>query len=127
MKKIILSILVFGLVGFLGWKFFGKDMQNYFSGEALLTWEKVEGDVAGYRIYYGEKTRSGDCPDGGYTNKIDAGSKTQYVIKKLEAGKTYYFSVSAYNKNGKESCFSEEKSKKVSNVFWEKIKKITKN
>ena len=125
MKKIILTILVLALAGFLGWKFFLKNIKFDLTGEAFLNWEKVEGkDVAGYKIYYGEKSRSGDCPAGGYAEKINAGNKNEFIVKGLESGKTYYFSVSAYNKSGKESCFSEEKTKKISVSFWEKVKKI---
>lgn len=119
--------MVVAISVFLGWKFFVKDAEINLNGEASLSWGKVEGDdVAGYNIYYGDKKRTNDCPSGGYSEKIDAGNKTQYIIKNLEPNKTYYFSVTSYNKNRKESCFSEEKTKEVKINFGEKIKRTLK-
>lgn len=83
-------------------------------GEANLSWNpNKEPDIAGYRIYYGTTTRKEACPPGGYGDKIDAGNITSYKVEKLKKDTTYYFSITSYNKTGKESCFSDEVSKIV--------------
>jgi hypothetical protein len=83
-------------------------------GEANLSWNaNKEPDIAGYRIYYGTVSRQGDCPPGGYPEKIDVGNKTTYKVDNLKKESTYYFSVTSYNKGGKESCFPQEVSKTI--------------
>jgi len=57
--------------------------------------------------------RTGDCPSGGYAEKKDAGKNNRHNLEGLAIGKTYYFSVTSYNSFGKESCFSEEMSKRI--------------
>ena len=82
------------------------------SGKATLSWSpNTEPDLAGYKIYYGASPRTGSCPSGGYPQKVDIGNKTSYTIDKLEKGKTYYFSITSYDKSGNESCFSPEVKK----------------
>lgn len=87
------------------------------SGTATLSWEaNTESDLAGYKIYYGTSPRTGDCPDGGYSEKIEVGKTTtpekpSFIVKGLEAGKTYYFSVTSRDTSGNESCFQKEVSK----------------
>ena len=82
------------------------------SGKATLSWDtNIEPNLAGYKIYFGTAPRTDNCPSGGYPQKVDVGNKTSYTIDKLEKGKTYYFSITAYNKSGKESCFSAEVKK----------------
>lgn len=87
------------------------------SGTATLSWiANTEPDLAGYKIYYGTSPRTGDCPAGGYPEKIDIEKmaiqdKPSFVVKGLEAGKTYYFSVTSYDVSGNESCFQQEVSK----------------
>ena len=81
-------------------------------GKATLSWSpNTEMDLAGYKIYYGATPRTGNCPSGGYPQKVDIGNKTSYTIDKLEKGKTYYFSITSYDKSGNESCFSTEVKK----------------
>lgn len=83
-------------------------------GEANLSWNpNKESDIAGYRIYYGTTTRREACPPGGYREKIDAGNSTSYKVENLKKDTMYYFSITSYNKAGKESCFSDEVSKTV--------------
>jgi hypothetical protein len=111
-KIIIIAVLIFLAGGF-------PLLQNIrwaaTSGSAKLSWNaNTEADLAGYKIYYGENKRTGDCPQGGYEKKIDAGKDNTYTINNLVPGKNYYFSVTSYNASGKESCFSEEMSKKIS-------------
>ena len=82
------------------------------SGTAALSWSaNTEPDLAGYKIYYGATSRTNNCPPGGYPQKVDIGNKTSYTIDKLERGKTYYFSITSYDKSGNESCFSAEVKK----------------
>lgn len=95
------------------------------AGSATLSWNaNAEADVAGYKIYYGAAPRTGDCPDGGYAKNTDVGKVSQYTLNDLEAGQTYYFSVTSYNNSGKESCFSEEMSKSISILKFSELKKI---
>lgn len=76
-----------------------------FSLESVLVlWQpNSEPDLAGYRIYYG--LRSGD-----YLHVIDVGNNTSWLINDLTSGNTYFFAVTAYDKSGNESDFSEEVS-----------------
>lgn len=102
-------------------------------GTADLKWNaNAEANLAGYKIYYGPSPRTGDCPPDGYPEKIDVGktdtpANPRYIIKDLEEGKTYYFSVTSYNDKNIESCFSAEVSKTIQSVspsknLWQKIK-----
>jgi hypothetical protein len=119
----LISLLIFV---FFIWHFFGRYVIIQTSGEATLNWNPQEDEsIKGYRIYYGDKPREGDCPPAGYAEKIDVGNKTNYKIKNLPDGKTYYFSVTSYNQSGKESCFSEEMTKTINIKFLDKIKNIS--
>ena len=123
MKKIFLSVAILVVFLLLAWQVFLRDMD--LEGKATLTWNaSTESDVIGYRIYYGTAKRTNDCPQGGYSKKVDAGNKTSYQLDNLKDGRTYYFSVTSVNAAGKESCFSEEMSKKIQISFWDKIKSI---
>ena len=66
-----------------------------------LQWESPDGPVAGYKIYYGSKSRK-------YDYKIDIGNHTSCTISGLQKGKTYYFAASAYAIDGNKSGFSKE-------------------
>ena len=58
--------------------------------------------VIGYKIYYGNASRS-------YTQKIDAKNTTTYTVSNLDNTKQYYFSITAYTTTS-ESYFSNEVS-----------------
>ncbi len=122
-KKIfILAIFIILMAGVLA-------ARNYkfkpVAGSAELSWNaNTEADLAVYKIYYGTSPRTGDCPPAGYAKNTDAGKAVQYTLNDLEAGQTYYFSVTSYNNSGKESCFSEEMSKTISISKFSKIKKF---
>ncbi len=58
-------------------------------------------NVVGYLIRYGFSSES--C-----TNLLDAGAATNVTVFGLEAGSTYYFSVTAYDSSGMESEPSNE-------------------
>jgi hypothetical protein len=72
------------------------------AAEVTLAWDpNPEPAVQGYRVYYGKAS-------GYYTNVVDAGNRTEYVIQGLEAGTTYFFACTAYSATGDESNFSGE-------------------
>jgi hypothetical protein len=91
----------------------------YPPGIATISWDKsTEADIAGYKIYYGLQNRTGNCPQGGYTDKIelksnDLGEKPTYTFKNLKKSRTYFFSLTSFDKNNNESCFTDEFSKKI--------------
>lgn len=60
-------------------------------------------DMKGYKIYYGTHSHH-------YENKINVGKVTTYNITNLKPGYKYYFSITAYDKHGNESDFSNEVS-----------------
>jgi fibronectin type 3 domain-containing protein len=79
------------------------------SSTVTLRWDKSPGrSVKGYRLHYG--TTSGRS----YSKIIDVGKVTTYTISNLNAGKTYYVVVTAYNAAGKESPPSNQISFTVS-------------
>jgi hypothetical protein len=73
-----------------------------FSAEPMLEWDaNTEPDVAGYRVYFGEKP-------GVYEQSVDVGAETSYVLSDLDPGVTFYFAITAYTVDGLESDFSDE-------------------
>ncbi len=60
-------------------------------------------DVAGYRVHYGDQP--GFYPN---TVQVDGRFTSDAVIGGLEEGKTYFFAVTAYTADGRESGYSEE-------------------
>ncbi len=68
-----------------------------------LAWDiNSESDLAGYKVYYGQASRS-------YENIITIGIVNSYTLTGLSPG-TYYFTVTAFNTKGLESGFSNEVS-----------------
>ena len=57
-------------------------------------------DLAGYRIYYWTKHNS-------EKHVLDVKKVLSYMLENLHYGETYYFAVTAYNKNLVESGYSE--------------------
>jgi len=57
--------------------------------------------VAGYRLHYGEASRS-------YTAVVDVGKRTLYTLSGLIPGKIYYLAATACTASGHESAYSEE-------------------
>jgi hypothetical protein len=79
------------------------------AGDVALAWDSVSAiNLAGYKVYYGTTSRS-------YTNSVSAGTQTTYTIPSsgMNAGKTYYFAVTALNTSGIESAYSNEASKTI--------------
>ncbi|HBG46065.1 MAG TPA: hypothetical protein DDW94_03655 [Deltaproteobacteria bacterium] len=85
------------------------------AGEANLTWSapgtNTDGstlvNLAGYKVHYGTQS-------GAYSTTVDVGNVTSYNVASLSNG-SYYFAVTAYNTNGKESAYSNEGSKAIAN------------
>jgi len=111
-KMKIILVAVFLLI-ITGGVFLYKNIKT--GGTATLSWNKgQDADLAGYKIYYGTSPRKDNCPkESGYNNYIDIDNSPSYIIKNLKKGKTYYFSVSSYDKSGNESCFAEEVKKSI--------------
>ncbi len=59
-----------------------------------------EPDIEGYKIHYGSHSRN-------YSVVVDAGNLTSHTVTGLAAG-DYYFALTAYNRLGLESSFSQE-------------------
>jgi hypothetical protein len=84
------------------------------TGSATLAWVQpstnADGSpltsLAGYKVYYGTSP-------GVYTS-IVVGDITSYRIDGLVVGKTYYFTVTAYDASGNESDYSTVVSKLIS-------------
>jgi hypothetical protein len=95
----------------------------YPPGSATLSWDKgTDADFAGNKIYYGEAKRTADCPGGGYPEKVELsakelGEKPSYTFQNLKKGQTYYFSLTSFDQNNNESCFSEEIVKNISYFY----------
>jgi hypothetical protein len=67
-----------------------------------LNWQaNSESDLSGYRVYYGNSSRS-------YGPSIPAGNVTSYSIDNLVEGEMYYLAVSALDSTGNESGYSVE-------------------
>jgi len=68
-----------------------------------ISWNaNTESDLEGYRVFYGTS-------HGSYGSVINVGRRTTIDVSGLAAGMTYYFAVTAYDFNGNESAFSEER------------------
>jgi len=68
----------------------------------LLMWNpNHERDLAGYRVYLGERSRH-------YYEVYGVGLQTAFTLQELKPGKTYYMAVTAYDLYGNESRYSEE-------------------
>lgn len=106
---LILSTLIFFLIS-LHSSFAGDAI----AGDAILSWDtNRESDLKGYNIYYGTSPQSTDCPTANYSQVVNVGNADTYTITNLSEDTTFYFSVTAYDTSGNESCFSKEVSKYI--------------
>jgi hypothetical protein len=76
-------------------------MKGEWVGWIRLVWNPVnEPEIAGYKLYYGQTS-------GNYEYSIDVGNQTTYIVTGQPA-RQYYFVVTAYDTDGKESLPSQE-------------------
>ncbi len=93
--QVLISLVALTLILFLC-------ISNVYSAQATLSWNpNGEGDLAGYKVYYGNSS-------GSYSSNIDAGSQTSYTISNLVEGEIYFFAATAYDFSGNESGYSNE-------------------
>jgi hypothetical protein len=83
-------------------------------GSATLSWDapttyvdgRPLGDaLEGFKVYYGTSSRN-------YTHVVDIGKVTTYRVAGLSPA-TYCFAVTAYDRSGNESDYSNEVSKEI--------------
>ena len=75
-----------------------------YAAQVTLEWNPVSHqDLVGYKVYQGNSSLNYDSP-------IDVGNWTSCTIGDLLEGETYYFAVTAYDKYGNESDYSNEVS-----------------
>src|SRR5262245_31870911 len=88
-------------------------VQNITAGSLSASWSAVsDSPVAGYKIKYGAQS-------GSYSQSVDVGNSTNYVVPNLTEGTTYFFRVVAYDSSRVEGTPSAEVSAavlKVSNI-----------
>jgi hypothetical protein len=74
------------------------------AGDVRLAWDpSPDATVVGYIIYYGPAS-------GNYTDSVDVGNQTTYVIPNLSAGAPHYFIVRGYTADKQLSAPSNEVS-----------------
>jgi hypothetical protein len=89
-KSIVFFILAMCLLG-----------GHAFAFDVTLAWDaKTETNLAGYKVYFGDASRS-------YGTPIDAGKNASFTVTGLSAG-VYYFAVTAYYTSGVETGYSNE-------------------
>jgi len=73
-----------------------------FAATVTLEWDpSSSSDVTGYRVYYGVGPRA-------YTNQVTVGNVTNAAVSGLRGGSAYYFTATAFDRNGLESEYSNE-------------------
>ena len=93
----------------------GSDKPVSTSGSALLSWhpprQRTDGSplrgLAGYRVYFGKSPNPAR-----YILEITNPGQTSQFIDNLDQG-TWYFSISAYDRKGRESAKSTPASKTI--------------
>ncbi len=74
---------------------------NFLAAANLMWSANAERDLAGYKIYIGDKSQQ-------YSTVISVGKRTQYNLDHLPRNKTHYLAVTAYDISGNESPLSQE-------------------
>jgi hypothetical protein len=79
---------------------------SFFSGaiaaQIKLAWDaNTEGDLAGYKVYYGTAS-------GSYGSPVDVGKVTSYTLTGLTGGQRYYVALKAYDTSNNHSGYSTE-------------------
>jgi len=78
-------------------------------GSVLLTWSpNTEENLGGYNVYYG--TESGVYGPPINVGNVVVDGQLSFRVTGLTNGQIYFFALTAYDKNGKESAFSVERS-----------------
>jgi hypothetical protein len=81
--------------------------------DVTLTWQDPNNspaEVSGYNLYYWQA--AWEMP-----LHVSTGKQTTYTARNLEAGKTYFFAITAYSVNGsRESAYSNIVSKTTSST-----------
>jgi hypothetical protein len=93
-KAILFQFLIFGpLIS-----------RNAFSGSIAVSWDPIQDShVAGYKIKYG-------TAHGSYSQSVNVGKVTSYILQNLTEGANYYLTVVAYDTNLVEGVPSQEAS-----------------
>ena len=73
----------------------------YAAGLKLKWQANVESDLAGYKVHVGSSSKN-------YDRSLDVGNVTETVVQDLQVSRGYYLSVTAYDKTGNESLYSQE-------------------
>ncbi len=80
----------------------GPGSTQSMAAQVTLAWDaNTDPAVAGYKLYYGNASRT-------YGTPVDVGNVTQYALTGVEDEKSTYFAVTAYDTNRNESAFSTE-------------------
>jgi type IV pilus assembly protein PilY1 len=78
--------------------------QYVFAAQIRLAWNaNSESDLAGYRVYYGNSSKS-------YTNSVDVGDQTTFALTGLKYGTKYFIILTACDTSNNESTYSTEVS-----------------
>jgi hypothetical protein len=107
---LFLILMVFTIISFLLCKV-------AFGNSLTLAWDaNAESALAGYKIYYNNVSRNnpftgkgieqGASPITVELEKLSAPNKPSFQLSSLSTGKTYFFTVTAYNSSSVESDFS---------------------
>ena len=91
----------------------GSETSAAGGGSVNLMWDSVPEPVGGYKIYYGTSPgKYSSCIDVGKGTESQPGS-TEYILRGLTKGSTYFIAVMAYSTSGgflKQSDLSNEVS-----------------
>ena len=87
--------------------FTSPGVQSATAHSATIQWAaNSESDLAGYKVYQG-------TTPGVYGPSVDVGNTTIYTAQNLQAGRRYYFAITAYDNAGNESLPSFEVSQQT--------------
>ena len=80
----------------------GASANSILAAQPTVAWNaSTDSRVVGYKLYSGQASHN-------YTTSVNAGNVTQSPVSGIANGKTYYFAVTAYDKNNIESSPSAE-------------------
>ena len=95
MKRLIILVTILVLLPTAGWL---QDQTH----SVTLTWDpNSEPDLAGYKIYYGNSSRT-------YHSTVDVGNVVEQQVFGLTEGYRWYFAATAYDTATNESGYSNE-------------------